>query len=57
MVEAAVQAADGGDRYNEDNMTSRLLSSNRPITLIVIVLVAWLCLVPVGAIAQAQKAP
>jgi hypothetical protein len=35
-------------------MTPRLFSFKMPINPIVLVLVAWLCLVPVGAIAQAQ---
>lgn len=57
MAEAAVPAADDEDKREEENMTSRLLSFKVPITLIIIVLVAWLCLVPGGAIAQTQKAP
>ena len=54
MAVAVVLAVDGGDKCNEENMTSRLLSLKIPTTLIVLVLVPWMCLVPVTANAQAQ---
>ena len=54
MVEAVVLAVDDGDKCNEENMTSRLFSLKIPTTLIVLVLVPWLCRVPVTANAQTQ---
>ncbi len=57
MGEAVVLAVDGGDKCNEENMISRLSRVNIPGTLIVLVLVPWLCLLPVTASAQAQTAP
>ncbi len=57
MGEAVVLAVDGGDKCNEENMISKLRRVNIPGTLIILVLVAWLSLVPVTASAQAQTVP
>jgi hypothetical protein len=56
VVEAAVLAVDGGDKCDEENMTSRLLSPNMP-TALMILAIAWLCLVPATVNAQAQTEP
>lgn len=54
MVVAAL-AVDGGDRYSEENMTSRLFSPNM-LTTLKVFMISWICLVPVIANAQAQTA-
>jgi Protein of unknown function (DUF2950) len=53
---AAVLAVDGGDSSERKIMTPRIFSPNMSTTLVIFV-VAWLCLMPVTANAQAVDQP
>jgi hypothetical protein len=60
VVEEAVPAADGGDScklMSEENMITKPFVYRTPAPLVLFVVVAWLHMVPLNTIAQAQAAP